>query len=144
MKLILDKLKKYGFNRRELSESDFYAVCEKEKITVLEMEVSCSFYMNVGGKAFIVLKKNLRGLKRTFTMFHELAHHFLHGGRGVNQAFYFGLLDNKQEFEADRIALIALIPLSCLNSFDFLEDHPNRYAKKLYRERQRLYFLYGV
>lgn len=144
MKLSLKKLEKYGFNKRELTETDFYAICEREKITVLETDASASFYMSVSGKSFIVLKKNLRGLKRTFTMFHELAHHFLHGGRGVNQAFYFGLLDTKQEFEADAIALLALVPLSCLNSFDFLETHPNRYAKKLYRERQRLYFLYGI
>lgn len=144
MKYSLEKLKKYGFNERQLSADDFYNICEVENITIIEMETSTSFYMTANNKSFIILKKNLRGLRRNFTQFHELAHHFLHGGRGITGAFYFGLLDNTQELEADALALIALIPLPELKSYEFLEDHPNRYAVKLFRERQRLYFLYGV
>lgn len=144
MKLFLTKLKRFGFNIRILTENDFYAICECEGIEVLEMDIAASFYMSVSGKCFIVLSKKLKGLKRIFVMFHELAHHFLHGGRDAAQAFYFGLLETKNEFEADSVALIAMIPLSSLKSFEFLEEHPNRYARKLYRDRQRLYFLYGV
>lgn len=144
MILSLKKLSRYGFNRRILTEADFYRICEMLRITVLEMDVSRSFYMSVGGKSFIVLAEKLKGLKKTFVMFHELAHHFLHGARDRASAFYFNLLDDKNEFEADALALIALIPVSSLRSFDFLEEHPNRYARKLYKDRQRLYFLYGV
>lgn len=100
--------------------------------------------MSVGGKSFIVLSKKLKGLKKTFVMFHELAHYFLHGARDTASAFYFNLLDDKNEFEADALALVALIPVSSLNSFQFLEDHPNRYARKLYKDRQRLKFLYEI
>ena len=77
-------------------------------------------------------------------MFHELSHHFLHGGRDKTQAYFLGLLETKNEFEADALAVIALIPLSALKSFDFLEENPNRYAKKIYKDRQKVYFLYGV
>lgn len=144
MNLSLEKLTRFGFNRQMLTEADFYRICERENVTVLEMNVSVSFYMTVKGKAFIVLNARLRGLKRAFTMFHELAHHFLHGARHVESAFYFGLLDTKQEFEADALATVALLPLDALQTFDFLEEHPNRYARKLYRDRQKLNFLYGV
>ena len=143
MNFSLEKLKKYDFNRRILTETDFYRICAGEKIKVLELDVSASFYMSVSNESFIVLSKKLKGLKRTFVMFHELSHHFLHGGTDAASAFYFGLLESKNEFEADALALIALIPIEALESFDFLDDHPNRYARKLYKDRQRLNFLYG-
>ncbi|HEY0429016.1 MAG TPA: ImmA/IrrE family metallo-endopeptidase [Pyrinomonadaceae bacterium] len=145
MKFVLEKLTSYGFNSRVLTEQDFYAICEAEKIEVLEMNVSASFYMNVLGESIIVLNKRLKGLKRTFAMFHELAHHFLHGGKNGTNAFFLGLLDSKNEMESDAIALIAILPVSALSNFDFLDENPrSRYAKKLYKDRQRLYFLYGV
>jgi Zn-dependent peptidase ImmA (M78 family) len=144
MILSLEKLTIFGFNQRILTEDDFHKICDCERITVLEMDVSSSFYMSVAGQAFIVLSKKLKGLKKTFVEFHELAHHFLHGERNTTSAFYFNLLDSKNEFEADALALIALLPISSLSSFDFLEEHPNRYARKLYKDRQRLNFLYGV
>lgn len=144
MKNALKKLAKYGFNRRELPEEDLLKICESEEITVLFLDVPTSFYFSVEGKCFIVLKKSLRGLRRAFALAHELAHHFLHGGQDSANAFFEGLLESKNEFEADALALIALIPLHSLNDFDFLENHPNRYARKLYRERQKVHFLYGV
>lgn len=140
----LEKLSQFGFNEKFLTEHDFYEICEQENITVLEMEVSTSFYMSVSGKSFIVLKKKLKGLRKTFTMFHELSHHFLHGGNRATNAFYFGLLNTKAEFEADTLATIALVPNFALRSYEFLDEHPNRYAKQLFRNRQKIQFLYGV
>ena len=144
MILSLEKLAPFGFNQKILTENDFYSICDSERITVLEMKVSASFYMSVRDKSFIVISNKLKGLKKMFVMFHELAHHFLHGQRDGTSAFYFNLLDNKNEFEADAIALIALLPLGELRRLDFLEEHPNRYARKLYKDRQRLNFLYGI
>ena len=144
MKLSLEVLTKHGFNRRILTEKDFYEICESEKITVLEMDVFTSFYMSAAGRHFIVLKKRLKGLRKTFAMFHELAHHFLHGGRESPNAFYFGLIESKQEIEADAMATIALVPKFMLDSYDFLEEHPNRYARQLFKNRQKLEFLYGI
>ncbi len=48
------------------------------------------------------------------------------------------------EFEADALATIALVPKLALDSYDFLEEHPNRYARQLFKNRQKLEFLYGV
>jgi Zn-dependent peptidase ImmA (M78 family) len=100
--------------------------------------------MSVNGKHFIVLKKKLKGLRKAFAMFHELAHHFLHGAKESANAFYFGMIESKQEIEADAMATIALVPKFMLNSYDFLEEHPNRFARQLFRNRQKLEFLYGI
>lgn len=146
MNLSLEKLKKYGFNEKALTEEDFYRICEAERITVLEMDVSKTFYMTVLKKKFIVVRKKAKGIRRTFEMFHELAHHFVHGDRdgSAAKAFFFGLLENKNEREADALAIIALLPLRSMGDFKFLDEHPNRFAKRLWRERQRIYFLYGI
>lgn len=144
MNFSLGKLSKYGFNRRVLTEQDFYDICQAEGIEVFEMDVPTSFYFSVNGKHFIVIKSKLKGLRKTFSMFHELAHHFLHGGKDAANAFFFGLLHSKNEIEADAVALIALLPKTALKDYQFLEDHPNRFAKKLYKDRQRLWFLYQI
>lgn len=144
MKFSLKKISHYGFNLRPLTEKDFYEICELENITVLEEDVFTSFYMSVNGRNFIVLKKRLKGLRKIFSMFHELAHHFLHGGKEATNAFYFGMLESKQEIEADAIATIALVPRFMLASYDFLEEHPNRYARQIFRNRQKLEFLYNI
>lgn len=137
-------MKKYGFNRRELTEKDFYEICEREGIIVLEMDVPTSFYFRAEGLSFIVIKKRQTGLRRLFSMFHELAHHFLHGGQTAESAFFFGLLETKAEIEADALATVALVPHSSLANFDFLENHPVRFAKQLFRNRQKLEFLYRI
>ncbi len=144
MNLSLEKLEKYGFNHRILTEDDFYRICESEAIKVLELDAPTSFYFCASGQFFIVLQKKLKGLRKTFAMFHELSHHFLHGGRTIESAFFFGMLESKNEFEADALALIALLPIFQLKNFDFLDEHPNRFARKLYKDRQQLNFLYGI
>ncbi len=86
------------------------------------MQISTSFYMSAASESFIILSNKLKGLKKTFVMFHEIAHHFSHETRGAASAFVYNLLNNKNEFEADALALIALLPLGELKSFDFLDE----------------------
>ncbi|MCD9188293.1 MAG: ImmA/IrrE family metallo-endopeptidase [Pyrinomonadaceae bacterium] len=142
--VLTQKLKDYGFNERAMSEADFYTICESENIKVIETDAPTSFYFSVEGNHFIIIKKSLKGLRKTFSMFHELAHYFLHGGDHLSRAYFYGMLKSKNEFEADALAVIALLPRKSLKSFDFLEEHPNRFARKLYQDRQKLEFLYGV
>lgn len=144
MNLSLAKLKKYGFGEKSLTETDFYAICENENIRILETDAATSFYFCASGKPVIVLDKKLKGLPKLFAAFHELAHHFLHGGTHFQSAFFFGLTESKNEFEADALSLIALIPAFKIGNTDFLDENPNRYALKLFKDRQRLYFLYGI
>jgi len=131
---------------RSLTETDAEAICEKEQITVLEANVPNSFYFCCYGRHFIVLKKSLRGLKKLFELFHEIGHFYCHAGRDANtQAFFYGLIEHKNEVEANIFATIAICPASALDNYDFLESHPrSRFARNLFKERQRLDFLYQL
>lgn len=140
----LTLLEKHGFNQRSMTESDFYSICEIKNINVFEHDCPTSFYFSIENRHFIVIKKSLKGLQKTFSMFHELAHYFLHGGKDFSVAYFYGLSRSKNELEADAFALLALLPKNSLNDFDFLENHPNRYARKLFNDRKNLYFTYGV
>ena len=144
MKILLDKLRPYGFNDRRLTEKDFYRICEKEQITVMENnDVASSFYLSVMGKHFIVIGKRLRGVHRLHAMFHELVHHW-HSGHDEANAFFYGLNDSKPEAEADALACIALIPERDLGKFGILNEYPRVFAKKIYNDRMRIYFLYNI
>lgn len=144
MKLSLEKLAAYGFNEKFLTEADLLVICERENVTVLTLDVPTSFYLALENGFFIVLKKSLKGLQREFALAHELAHHLLHGGNNADRAFFYGLLESKNEIEADALATIALVPKHALESFGFLEEHPNHFARRLFKNRQKLNFLYGV
>lgn len=142
----LANLKIDGFNVRQLNESDAEIICEKENITLLELDVPASFYFYCYQKHFIIIKKGLLGLKKTFTIFHELGHFYCHAGSPASsRAFFYGLIKSKNEFEADAFATIAICPRTALDNYDFLESHPrSRFARNLFKERQRLEFLYQV
>lgn len=144
MKLSLQKLTEYGFNRHAMTEANFYRICEQEGIEVIECFQSNTFYMVIEGKPFIVIGTRKRGLKKLYAMFHELAHHFLHAGRLLNEAFFYGQIENKQEFEADAFATIALIPINKVDDYDFLEEHPNKFARRIFNDRKKIKFLYGI
>lgn len=134
-----------GLNERRLTERDLEMICERDRVTIVPQDVTTSFYMSVLDRHFIVIPKRLRGLKREFVIWHEISHHLLHGGRDAGtQAFWFGLLETRNEAEANAFATIALCPRPALDSYDWLEENPGRYAKHIWNERQRLLFLYGV
>jgi Zn-dependent peptidase ImmA (M78 family) len=135
-----------GFDKRSLDLTDGELFCAMEDITILELEVKTSFYFSCFGKRFIVLKKGLRALKKVFQLFHDIAHYLWHGGREASsQAFFYGLIEHKNEIEADAFATVALVPRTMLDNYDFLDLYPrSRFARELLRERQRLAFLYQI
>lgn len=140
MKIILENLKPWGFNERQLTETDFYSICEREGIEIIWSQEKYSFYFTALGVHCIVLPKRLKGLKLLFAAFHELGHYFAHSGHEP-AALFNGLTQTKDECEADAIALIALMPRNRLKELAWLDG--SRYGCGLYNERLRLYFLYG-
>lgn len=142
MKTILEKMRAFGVGARPLGERDFYNICEEQGIQIVWSNEEFSFCFADGDIKVIVLPKRIRGLKMLLAGFHELAH-LLGGHAGETPSVMWkGFFDNKNEAEADAMALIALIPLSHLGRIDFLDG--SRVAKKIYNERLRLYFLYGI
>jgi len=144
MKRFIKKYAYLGVNQKIMTEDDFLRICELEGIEIIETTGKFSWYMVVDNVPFIVLPRRKRGIKRLFAAFHELAHHFRHYGKQPFQVFFYGLTDDKDEFEADAFSTVCICPKYALGSYDFLEEHPNKFARKLFINRQKLEFLYGI
>ncbi|MFV0388420.1 MAG: ImmA/IrrE family metallo-endopeptidase [Pyrinomonadaceae bacterium] len=136
------KLTTYGFGTRSLTEEDFHRICADFEIEVIYERVKRPFYMRLMDQEFIVLNRRSRGLRNLFDSFHELAHALEHGGKSHEVALFRGLVKSKEEVEADTFALLAIIPESALESF--LEENSTRFARKLFRERERVRVLFGL
>lgn len=141
MKIILSKMRPFGVGARPLGERDFYRICNEEHIQVVWSNEEFSFCFADSTVKVIVLPKRLRGLKLLLAAFHELVHLTAHAGE-TPSVMWKGLFDDKNEAEADAMALIALIPASHIGRVDFLDG--SRVAKKIYNDRLRIWFLYGI
>ncbi len=144
MNLILKRLLKLipHLNRRELTEADFYKICRREKITVVEIPLKehiYGYYTNYKGKAVIVINQNLPKLRWLEVAFHELGHHFLHAPVPKSVFFNSQNLTHRQELEAQTLALLALIPRSTLERIEQEPDLIFDYPLHLIEERIRLY-----
>ena len=114
MIFLLDKISqlKFGWNEKQLTEQDFFKLCRKYKVKVVEMPLQVDgFYYCVKGKHYIALDSKLRAVERLFTMFHEFAH-FIYHVPDTNVTANFSRVGerNFKEEEADLFALCALIP----------------------------------
>lgn len=142
MKHLLTGLERHGFGRRAMTEIDFYKICDRDDIEIFWSDKRFPFYFTVPDDDLrvIVLPKRLNGVRLLFVMFHELAHHWLHGGDDPCLAFLGGR-DSKCEAEADAIALLALMPRP-----DSILDLPGdpKFAQRLIEDRNRLTFFYNV
>ncbi len=130
MRYLIKKASKYEINKKAKNEEDFYFICDSEGIEIIWSNGKFSWYMTVDDVPFIVLSRKKRGLKLLFDMYHELGHHFGHYGDVPNQVFFSGLKNDKAEIEADAFATVCLIPEDKIDNFDFLEDHPVKFARR--------------
>jgi Zn-dependent peptidase ImmA (M78 family) len=125
MRSYLDKITKLriGWNRRPLGEEDFYELCRRYRITVVEMPLQTNgFYYCVKGKHFIALDSRLPRLKKLLVMFHEFAHFLMHSPDTNTTASFHGLeTQTRKEQEADAFALCALIPKNWLETRELTE-----------------------
>lgn len=117
------------WNKRVLTFDDFYLICEKEKLAVVEDEnLKCKgeygIYKN---KPYIALKKQLKEPMKLWVGLHELGHHILH--YPVNHRFSRSTL-RRMDREANFFAAVALMPRFLVNSKTFGEiveeyNYPN-------------------
>jgi len=114
MNFLVEKIShlKIDWNRRVLTEDDFYRLCRRFKITVQEMPLSVSgFYYCMKRRHFIAIDSKLPTQKKLFVMFHEFAHFLMHvPDTGVTANFHGIGKKTRKEIEADAFALCALIP----------------------------------
>lgn len=140
MQHLLRGLERHGIGHRAMTEDDFWNICHDEGIEVVLSRRRYAFYFTVPEtdvKA-IVLPERRTGPRLLFSMFHELAHHFLHGGDEPCIAFQ-GLSDSKCEAEADAVALIALMPRQILPELEWCDIEAIGFEHWKARERLALY-----
>ncbi len=146
MKELLQRLERYGVGVRALNEDDFYRLCSEMGIEVIHSKEKFAFTFTMTGRTFIVLPTRVKGWNWLFRAFHEWAHVAAgHAQHSVHAAFY-GLetqFHAKNEVEADIIALTAMIPLHRINEMA-AEMGETRAGDKIWRDRCRLAFLYGI
>lgn len=146
MKELLQRLERFGIGIRSISEEDVDWILEELDIGFISSDHKFTFTFTLFGEQFIVIPKRMRGLKRHFRVLHELAHILAKHVQHEPHAAFYGIgsqWHDKNEFEADAIALVALIPKHKLAELAE-EFGQSRYGDKLWRERCRLSFLYGI
>lgn len=120
MQFIVDKISRVypDWNKRPLTETDFYKLCKRFRIGVTEMPLTVGgFYYRVSGRDFIAVDSKLSGPKKLLVLFHELGHFLLHTPDSGATANFHGIQkSSRKEMEADAFALCAVIPKTLLES----------------------------
>jgi Zn-dependent peptidase ImmA (M78 family) len=149
MRTFLEKaaLLRIGWNRKNLTEADFYRLCRRFRITVVEMPLRTNgFYYCVKRRHFIAVDSKLPAVAKLLVMFHELAHYLMHAPDTGATANFHGIgRRTKKEAEADAFAICALIPRSWIESRtpqELIEDEG--FTAEMIRSRQALLELYGL
>lgn len=148
MRSYLEKIKelRIGWNSRPLGETDFYRLCGRHKITVVEMPLRTNgFYYCVKGRHFIAVDSKLPQIKKLLVMFHEFAHFLMHSPDTNTTASFHGIgKKTRKEREADAFALCALIPRSWVEGREMGELIDEGYSIELLRERAEIYEQMGI
>lgn len=141
---ILARFRPLGLNSRQLTESDFFKVCESGPVIFKEIPEPFSCWMVLEDQTnCIVINDKLRGYERLFTMFHELGHYLMHGGRPLKGDSSPAFSD-REEVEADAFATYAVYPKNLLASGELREDESHDpYLITIRQRRERLFNLYG-
>jgi Zn-dependent peptidase ImmA (M78 family) len=122
------------FNERPLTEADFWKICRRENIQVIETPLLVDgFCFETGAKKFIYLNSRLRGIFWLQAAFHELGHIFLHTPPG----------SERFEQEAQAIALMAILPLGNLEKAVAETDEFSEIAGEILRERLQILAKHG-
>jgi Zn-dependent peptidase ImmA (M78 family) len=125
MHLLTDKISKLqiGWNERPLTEADFYCLCKRFDVRVIEAPLHTrGFYFRLMGRDIIAVDCRLSGAARLVVLFHELGHFLFHipeSGPAAN--FHNVGRRTRQEIEADIFALCALIPKKLIETSSIAE-----------------------
>lgn len=135
-----------GWNRRLLTEKDFYAICEKLGVEVVENHTKKmrwkGIYTVIDGIPTIIINAKLKGLERLWTLFHELGHHLLHS---PSTCFFDESTLRKTQSEANFFAAYALFPEKIVRQMPLWEIYElDEYAVKLFNMRLEFFELYKM
>jgi Zn-dependent peptidase ImmA (M78 family) len=143
MKLLLDKLRPFGFNSRSIRGKEILRLCEHERIQVVEDRIATSYFVTSHGRSRIVIPDHFQGLRRDFALAHEFIH-FAHVGGEVHRRLFLGTEDTKEEHEANAIAAIALIPYCQIENPQIRDEYPLSLAAEIELIRRKIVRDLGV
>jgi len=149
MQLFAEKIRRlrFSWNRRPLTEGDFYRLCKRFRVTVTEMPLRTEgFYYCMKGRHFIAIDSKLHGQQKLFVMFHELAHFLMHTPEdGVTANFYGVGKKTRKEAEADAFALCAILPKNWIEHRTPYEiSDEEGISAAIVAERLAVYATYGI
>ena len=148
MRSYLEKIKslRIQWNQRPLGEDDFYRLCQRFKITVVEMPLTTNgFYYCVKRRHFIAVDSKLPRVDKLLVMFHEFAHFLMHSPDTNTTASFHGLgKKTRKEREADSFALCALIPKPWIEQREMSELIDEGFPLELLHERSEIYEQLGL
>lgn len=148
MHFFLDKITKLKckWNEKALSQDDFYRLCRRSKVNVVEMPLRVSgFYYCLLGKHHIAINSRLGPEQKLFVMFHEFAHFLMHApDDGVTANFHGVGRKTRKEKEADAFALCALIPRTRIESGQIDELIEDTFSQELVVQRMELFRRLGI
>ena len=148
MLFFLDKISRMrtDWNRRPLSQDDFYRLCKRHRIAVKEMPLRVGgFYYCVTGRHYIAIDSRLRHYEKLLVMFHEFGHYLMHvPNSGVTANFHGVGKKTRIEIEADAFALCEIIPKTWVESRTPPEMADEEgIPEEIIVERFAIYELYG-
>jgi Zn-dependent peptidase ImmA (M78 family) len=148
MRSYLEKINdlRIGWNRRPLGEDDFYKLCQRYSITVVEMPLETNgFYYCVKKRHYIAIDSRLPRVQKLFVMFHEFAHFMMHSPDSNTTANFHGLgKRTRKEREADAFALCALIPRSWIETREPAELADEGFSIEILQQRIAVYRSSGI
>jgi Zn-dependent peptidase ImmA (M78 family) len=148
MRSYLQKLTdlRIGWNSRPLNEADFYKLCRRFRITVVEMPLQTNgFYYCVKGRHFIAISSKMPPMQKLLVMFHEFGHFLMHSPDTNTTASFHGLgIRTRKENEADAFALCALIPKTWLETREVSELIDEGLSIEILEQRFSLYHERGL
>jgi Zn-dependent peptidase ImmA (M78 family) len=130
-----------NLNQRELTETDFFTICERENISIIyttNLQTGC--YVIFESKHYIFINRNLKGIQLLKVAWHELAHYFLHFPSQTNfgVAFFDIHQKAKSNNEANALAALALIP------FERIDQENSKELRSLLNLRKKLLIDFDV
>lgn len=132
-----------NWNKRVFTEQDFYDLCRRESVRVIEGDFVARGEYKVYKKwPFILLRRRLPSSMRIWIQWHELAHHFLH--YPGSYLFDPGAA-RKVDFEANFLASVALIPTGLIETMGLDEIALEfNYPKKMIEIRRHIMENYRI
>lgn len=137
-------------NEKDHDEKDFLRSWRDRKIYYSEISLDadiCGYYeVDENRREHIVINSSLRGIERLLTMAHEEVHSRLDfpiSDEIIKLYRSMKVLQNRQEINADTLALVLIFSLPTLKNFFKTGELPDKLSKYL-TERLFIYELYKI